>query len=199
MKDGELICAFEEERLNRVKHWAGLPFLSIKECLKHARIKIGDINNITINSNPYSNFKDKLLYTVNSKNFFFHINSFLKRQSKKLSIKDEMEKFFKKKIKAKILRYDHHLSHIASSYYLSGFKDATGISIDGFGDFCSMAISKCKGKKIDIVARTYYPNSLGVFYEGITQILGFNNYGDEYKVMGLSAYGKPKYQKKTQS
>ncbi len=196
MKDGELICAFEEERLNRVKHWAGLPFLSIKECLKHARIKIGDINNITINSNPYSNFKDKLLYTVNSKNFFFHINSFLKRQSKKLSIKDEMEKFFKKKIKAKILRYDHHLSHIASSYYLSGFKDATGISIDGFGDFCSMAISKCKGKKIDIVARTYYPNSLGVFYEGITQILGFNNYGDEYKVMGLSAYGKPKYQKK---
>jgi len=195
MKNGKLVCAFEEERLNRIKHWAGVPLLSINECLKYAKIKIEDIDTITINTNPYSNLKKKFLYTVNSKNLFFNISSFLKRQSKKYSIIDEIEKFYKRKIKAKILRYDHHLSHIASSYYLSGFNEATGISIDGFGDFCSLAISKCKGKNINIVARTFYPNSLGVFYEGITQILGFENYGDEYKVMGLSAYGKPKYQK----
>ena len=199
MKNGKLVCAFEEERLNRIKHWAGVPLLSINECLKHAKIKIDDIDIITINSNPYSNLKNKFLYTINSKNLFFNINSFLKRQSKKYSIKDEIEKFYKRKVKAKILRYDHHLSHIASSYYLSGFNEATGISIDGFGDFCSLAISKCKGKNINIVARTFYPNSLGVFYEGITQILGFEKYGDEYKVMGLSAYGKPKYQKKLEN
>ena len=199
MKDGKLICAFEEERLNRIKHWAGVPLLSINECLKHAEIKIEDINIITINSNPYSNLKNKFLYTVNSKNIFFNINSFLKRQSKKYSIIREIEKFFKRKIKAKLLRYDHHLSHIASSYYLSGFKEATGISIDGFGDFCSLAISRCKGKNIKVLARTFYPNSLGVFYEGITQILGFENYGDEYKVMGLSAYGKPIYQSKLEN
>ncbi len=199
MKDGKLICAFEEERLNRIKHWAGVPLLSINECLKHAEIKIDDINIITINSNPYSNLKNKFLYTVNSKNIFFNINSFLKRQSKKYSIIREIEKFFKRKIKAKLLRYDHHLSHIASSYYLSGFKEATGISIDGFGDFCSLAISRCKGKNIKVLARTFYPNSLGVFYEGITQILGFENYGDEYKVMGLSAYGKPIYQSKLEN
>ena len=166
---------------------------------KHAEIKIEDINIITINSNPYSNLKNKFLYTVNSKNIFFNINSFLKRQSKKYSIIREIEKFFKRKIKAKLLRYDHHLSHIASSYYLSGFKEATGISIDGFGDFCSLAISRCKGKNIKVLARTFYPNSLGVFYEGITQILGFENYGDEYKVMGLSAYGKPIYQSKLEN
>ncbi len=199
MKDGTLVCAFEEERLNRIKHWAGIPFLSIKECLNQEKIKIDDINNITVNSNPYSNLKEKFLYTVNSNNIFFNINSFLKRQSKKLSIKDEIEKLFKKKIKAKILRFDHHLSHIASSYYLSGFNEATGISIDGFGDFCSLAIAKCKGKNINIVARSYYPNSLGVFYEGITQVLGFKNYGDEYKVMGLSSYGNPVYQKKLEN
>ena len=199
MKDGKLICAFEEERLNRIKHWAGVPFLSINECLKHAEIQIDDINIITINSNPYSNLKNKFLYTVNSKNIFFNINSFLKRQSKKYSIIREIEKFFKRKIKAKLIRYDHHLSHIASSYYLSGFKEATGISIDGFGDFCSLAISRCKGKNIKVLARTFYPNSLGVFYEGITQILGFENYGDEYKVMGLSAYGKPIYQSKLEN
>ena len=199
MKNGKLVCAFEEERLNRIKHWAGAPLLSINECLKYAKIKIEDIDTISINSNPYSNLKNKFLYTVNSKNLFFNINSFLKRQSKKYSIIDEIEKFYKRKVKAKILRYDHHLSHIASSYYLSGFNEATGISIDGFGDFCSLAISKCKGKNINIVARTFYPNSLGVFYEGITQILGFENYGDEYKVMGLSAYGNPKYQKKLEN
>ena len=199
MKDGKLVCAFEEERLNRIKHWAGVPFLSINECLKHAEIKIDDIDTITINSNPYSNLKNKFLYTVSSKNIFFNINAFLKTQSKKYSIIEEIEKFFKKKIKAKLIRFDHHLSHIASSYYLSGFKEATGISIDGFGDFCSLAISKCKGKNIKVLARTFYPNSLGVFYEGITQILGFKNYGDEYKVMGLSAYGKPTYQNKLES
>ena len=62
-----------------------------------------------------------------------------------------------------------------------------------------MAISRCKGKNIKVLARTFYPNSLGVFYEGITQILGFENYGDEYKVMGLSAYGKPIYQSKLEN
>ena len=59
----------------------------------------------------------------------------------------------------------------------------------------SLAIASCKKNKIKILARTFYPNSLGVFYEGITQILGFKNYGDEYKVMGLSAYGKPIFKK----
>ena len=196
MKNGRLVCAYEEERLNRIKHWAGIPFKAINECLKYGKINLTDIKVITINSNPYSNIKEKILYTINSKNLINDATSFFKRQTKKLTIKNELEKHFKKKIKAKIIRYDHHLSHIASSYYLSGFKNATGISIDGFGDFCSLAIASCKNREIKILKRTFYPNSLGVFYEGITQVLGFNNYGDEYKVMGLSAYGKPIFKKK---
>ena len=173
MRDGKLICAFEEERLNRIKHWAGIPFRSISECLKYEKINLKDINVITVNSNPYSNIKEKIFYTINSKNLINDVSSFFKRQSKKLSLKKELEKYFKTSIKGKIIRYDHHLSHIASSYYLSGFKNATGISIDGFGDFCSLAIASCQNNKIEILARTFYPNSLGVFYEGITQILGF--------------------------
>ena len=196
MKNGRLVCAYEEERLNRIKHWAGIPFKAINECLKYGKINLTDIKVITINSNPYSNIKEKILYTINSKNLINDATSFFKRQTKKLTFKNELEKHFKKKIKAKIIRYDHHLSHIASSYYLSGFKNATGISIDGFGDFCSLAIASCKNREIKILKRTFYPNSLGVFYEGITQVLGFNNYGDEYKVMGLSAYGKPIFKKK---
>ena len=68
-----------------------------------------------------------------------------------------------------------------------------GLSVDGFGDFTSVAWAKCENGKIKIIDRIYFPNSLGIFYEAITQLLQFNNYGDEYKVMGLSAYGKPFY------
>ena len=67
MRDGKLICAFEEERLNRIKHWAGIPFRSISECLKYEKINLKDINVITVNSNPYSNIKEKIFYTINQK------------------------------------------------------------------------------------------------------------------------------------
>ena len=67
------------------------------------------------------------------------------------------------------------------------------MSIDGFGDFCSLCIAKCKEDKIEIIDKVFFPDSLGLFYEAFTQFIGFKNYGDEYKMMGLSSYGKPKY------
>jgi len=88
---------------------------------------------------------------------------------------------------------DHHISHIASAYYASGFDKAIGLSIDGFGDFTSLAIAECIGKEIKIKKKIHFPHSLGLFYEAVTQFLGFKSYGDEYKVMGLSSYGKPIY------
>ena len=94
MKNGRLVCAYEEERLNRVKHWAGIPFKAISECLKHEKINLIDIKFITVNSNPYSNLKEKLLYTFNSKNIINDATSFLKRQSKKLTLKNELERYF---------------------------------------------------------------------------------------------------------
>ena len=72
-------------------------------------------------------------------------------------------------------------------------KIADGLSIDGSGDFVTLAISECKNNKIKIKEKIYFPNSLGIFYHAMTQFLGFKNYGDEYKVMGLAAYGSPKY------
>ena len=67
------------------------------------------------------------------------------------------------------------------------------MSIDGFGDFCSLSIAKCNQANIKIIKKIYFPHSLGIFYEAITQLLGFQNYGDEYKVMGLSSYGDPEF------
>ena len=86
---------------------------------------------------------------------------------------------------------DHQLSHLASAYYPSGFSESMLLSIDGFGDFKSMASAIGKNGKIEILETKDTSQSLGIFYQVMTQFLGFSGAGDEYKLMGLSAYGKP--------
>ena len=81
---------------------------------------------------------------------------------------------------------EHHLAHIASAFYPSGFKKSNGLSIDGSGDFVTFAIAKCENNKIKIIKKNFFPHSLGIFYHGMTQFLGYLNYGDEYKLMGLA-------------
>ena len=77
--------------------------------------------------------------------------------------------------------------------FVSGFNSSVGLTIDGFGDFCSMEFYFYNSNNIKKIKKVLFPHSLGIFYQAITQYLGFNNYGDEYKVMGLASYGKPKY------
>ena len=96
-------------------------------------------------------------------------------------------------LKNKILFFDHHLCHAASSVYASGFESTNYATIDGFGDFVSTTIGKFKYDKFFKLNEVQFPHSLGIFYTAITQFLGFENYGDEYKVMGLASYGKPIY------
>ena len=196
IKNGKLLFAIEEERINRVKHWAGLPYLSINACLENTNIDLSEITDIAINSNPLSNLGHKVSYFI--KNYLFGEKKFeiIKRLNKKLNLKKSINNYFYPKNfsnKVKVHFIDHHISHIASAFYPSGYKKAVGLSIDGFGDFCSVSIAKCSDGEIDIVKKEFFPNSLGVFYETFTQLMGFKNYGDEYKIMGLSSYGKPKY------
>ncbi len=196
IKDGDLLFAIEEERINRIKHWAGLPISSIEEALKFTNIEIEQITDISINTNPLSNINQKILYFL--KNYLFGKKKIeiLKRLKKKIDLKNDLKKhFLSKKLNRnlKIHYIDHHLSHIASAFYPSNFDDAAGLSIDGFGDFASVCIAKCEKDNIKILKKYLFPHSLGVFYESFTQLIGFKNYGDEYKMMGLSSYGKPKY------
>ncbi len=194
--DGKLIFAIEEERINREKHWAGLPVKSINECLKFSQIDLKDITDIAINTNPLSNINSKLIYFL--KNYLFGKKKYeiVKRLSKKINLKKDINKFFFPKNLSKNVKIhyvDHHLSHISSAFYPSGFTKAIGLSVDGFGDFCSLSITKCENNSLKIYKKYLFPHSLGVFYEALTQFIGFKNYGDEYKMMGLSSYGKPKY------
>ena len=196
IKNGELLFAIEEERINRIKHWAGLPCASIDACLKYTNIDLSDVTDIAINTNPLSNLHRKMIYFV--KNYLFGKKKFeiADKLKKKLTLKKDINNFFNPKSLSKKINIhyiDHHISHIASAFYPSKFKKAVGLSIDGFGDFCSISIAKCENEKIDIIKKIFFPDSLGVFYESFTQLIGFKNYGDEYKMMGLSSYGEPKY------
>ena len=99
----------------------------------------------------------------------------------------------KDRITAQIHHIEHHRAHLASTFYVSPFETAAVASVDGFGDFISTMIGQGEGTKIEIFDRVTFPHSLGLFYLAMTQYLGFPNYGDEYKIMGLAACGKPKY------
>jgi carbamoyltransferase len=193
-KDGELIAAIEEERIRRVKHWAGFPIESIKFCLKECGISIMDIDYITISRDPSANIYKKVTHSLKNAVSFKVLKDRLKNTRKVNSIKQELSNAFSIKeseIKAEVHNIEHHRAHMASAFFASPFKESAILSIDGFGDFTSTMTGVGKGKRIEVLDSVIYPHSVGVFYTAFTQYLGFENYGDEYKVMGLSPYGKP--------
>jgi len=198
LKDGIVICAAEEERFRRIKHWAGFPSQAILFCLEDAGITISEIDHVTISRDPRANFYKKVLHSLR---YTISISTILDRfmNSKKVSsIKGELSCIFGVKesdIKAKIHNIEHHRCHIASSFFASRFEKSAILSIDGFGDFTSTMSAIGNGNSFEVLNAVNYPHSLGVFYTTVTQFLGFPNYGDEYKVMGLAPYGEPKYLK----
>ncbi len=193
-KNGKLIAAAEEERFSRIKHTSSFPINSINFCLNEAKIDISDLDIITINSNPFSSIDKKILFTLkNLKRYVLALKS-LSNIKQKLTIKKLISLNFQKKFKGKIVYLDHHLSHIASSSFFSNFEESVNLSIDGFGDFASAGWGTSNNSSISIDKKILFPHSMGIFYQAITQFLGFKNYGDEYKVMGLSSYGNPNFE-----
>ncbi len=194
LKDGVVVCATEEERFRRIKHWAGFPKEAIKFCLQDQGISIDQVDYITISRNPKANFYKKLAYVFSNPSQFSFVLDRLINTNRINSIQDELSSLFNissSLLKSKIFNIEHHRSHIASSFFASPFKHAAILSIDGFGDFTSTMTAVGNGNQFDVLGEINYPHSLGVFYTTLTQFLGFSNYGDEYKVMGLAPYGKP--------
>jgi carbamoyltransferase len=193
-KDGHLIGAAEEERFRRIKHWAGFPSEAIKWCLLEAGINLEDVNHIAINQNTNTNLKKKIIFTLkNPPNLKMLLDRFQVKR-KRLSIKDYLSKEFpNSKFKGFIHSVEHHIAHLSSAFHVSPFNEAVVISVDGFGDFASTAWGVGQGTRINLEDRIYFPHSLGIFYQAITQFIGFGNYGDEYKLMGLAPYGYPTY------
>jgi len=192
--DGKVIIAIEEERLRRVKHWAGYPDKSIQECLDEVGLLIDDIDCIAINRNPNVHLTGKLLFALKSRPSLGNIISRIRSRKEVGNIPALISKQFsvdKASIEKKIYPVEHHLAHLSSTFFTSPFKDSVLLSIDGFGDFVSTMWGFGKENQIKTDDYVGFPHSLGLLYSSITQYLGFWKYGDEYKVMGMAAYGKP--------
>ena len=192
--DGKVVAAAEEERFRRIKHWAGFPSEAIGWCLEANNLILADIDVIAINQDSRANLSRRLWYTLTSRPSPKLIIEKLRTRGKRRSILDHFNQAFSgPKVQSEVVSVEHHLAHLASAYYPSDFDDAWAVSIDGFGDFASGAWGYGAGNNLDVQSRVLFPHSMGAFYQAFTQYLGFPNYGDEYKVMGLAPYGKPKH------
>jgi carbamoyltransferase len=191
--DGKLVAAAEEERFRRIKHWAGLPTEAIRYCLDSSGVAITDVEVIAINRNPSANALRKALFAFARKPSLSIIRDRLRNATKVHNVLRDIAMSLNiapEVIHARIENVEHHLAHLGSAFFVSPFREAAVISVDGFGDFVSTMWGIGKESKIQIEDQTYFPHSLGLFYLAVTQYLGFPNYGDEYKVMGLGPYGQ---------
>ena len=192
--DGQLVAAAEEERFRRIKHWAGFPSLAIDYCLKYAGITLSGVSAIAVNTDPKTARGQRLLYAIKKRPSLGLIVEKIKMRHARLGVVEHLKNSFPGQLfSGQIIPIEHHLAHLASAFYCSPFEKALAVSVDGMGDFASGAFGVGNGVRLSIDEHVYFPHSLGIFYQAMTQFLGFMNYGDEYKVMGLAPYGKPVY------
>jgi len=190
--DGNLAMAVEEERYNRIKHWAGLPVQAAAACISYTGIE--RIGHIAISRDPRAHLFSKIMRTAARPSSWGQAAN---RASNGISLtrtKSELERAGLPGIsKARFHFVEHHRAHMASAFFASPFEEAAVVSVDGFGDFSSVMWGVGKGNKFEVKGGVRFPHSLGLFYTAFTQFLGFPHYGDEYKMMGLSTYGEPRY------
>ncbi len=204
IENGKLISFIEEERLNRERHSAAFPELSIKYLLKQHNKTLDDINYVTICWKPGLEIISNFVNVI--KNFPKSLNlikagatqneiSLVSRLKKQFNLKDQFKKSgFKLNKKTKIIEIEHHIGHAASAFLVSEFEESAIITWDGRGENTSVLLSKGSGNQITKLKEIKIPESLGIFYSAMTTYVGFKLF-DEGKTMGLSAFGTDKYLK----
>jgi carbamoyltransferase len=191
--DGQLVAAAEEERFNRVKYAAGFPARAVRYCLQAAGVTLGEVDHVAVPRNPWARMGSKALYALRLPRFALDRSRALVRFA---GLRDELARACEvdpAAIRARWHRVEHHRAHLASTFFVSPFEEAAVLSADGLGDFASTMWATGRGHRLEIHGAVEFPHSLGLYYTAITQYLGFWKYGDEYKVMGLAAYGEPAY------
>lgn len=188
-----VLAAIAEERLNRKKHCAGFPRLAVQEVLRIAGASLSDVTDIAVARDPRANLAGKAAFVAR------HPVQTLPRALDRLRVHREVSSTADlvaeamgasgSAVRADFHQVEHHVAHASSAFYCSPFERATGITADGAGDFATALIANCEGTRIEVRRRTLWPHSPGVFYTALTQLIGFDRFGEEYKVMGLSAYG----------
>jgi carbamoyltransferase len=197
LRDGEVVFAAAEERFSRVKKDNSFPRRAIQAALDSAGIRVADLDAVafgwnrpgltplhTLRSALTGRIQPSLRYTAGSLyglvGELYHGNGL-----------GALRWWFGHLPKERIYHIDHHEAHAWSTYALSGFDDALVLVMDGRGAFQASTIYHGRGGALKRLRVYPWPNSIGAFYEGFTDLLGFERHSDEWKVMGLAAYGRP--------
>lgn len=195
---GEIIAAAQEERFTREKHTADFPANAIRYCLEEAGLEIDELDAVVFYDKPLLKM-ERLLETYYAfaprglKSFLKAIPVWLNEKLflKKLIFDNLKEVGIYDRKKIKLLFAEHHLSHAASAFFTSPYKNAAILTIDGVGEWCTASIGLGDGNKITIIKELEFPHSVGLFYSAFTYYLGFKVNSGEYKLMGLAPYGNP--------
>ncbi len=186
-RDGRFAFAIEEERLNRIKHWAGFPALGCEACL--GGVDRTDVLHVAIGRDTNANIWRKLAWVAGHPSALRHA---LSRYRNRVAVAGLPQQLSALGLSPARLQFDeHNRAHLASAFLASPFDEAAVVSIEGFGDFSSAMWGTGRGNRIEVQGAVRFPHSLGIFYSAFNQILGFPHYGDEYKILGLAAYGSP--------
>src|SRR6202789_3012856 len=197
--DGRLIAAVAEERLGRrLKHDPNFPSLAIRAVLAAGNVGAKDLTHIAIPHDANTNLQAKARYVL--ANPIASVGAIVENRRRRRSEQGLAAQvaaaydLSPDALRATVVPVEHHLAHIASAYYCSPFESLTaGFSFDASGDFVSAMAARCEGTKIEILKRVFLPDSLGFFYTAACQFIGFDGFGEEYKVMGLAPYGEDRY------
>lgn len=200
IKDGEIIAAAQEERFTRIKHDKSFPSYSIQYCLREADIQASELTDVVFYEKPFTKF-ERLIETYLAfaprgfKSFKYFMPIWVKD---KLFQKNDLIQQLRKiddnvEWKEKILFSEHHLSHAASAFYPSQFKNAAVLTLDGVGEWATTSLAIGRDNKLDVIKEIFFPHSIGLLYSAFTYYVGFKVNSGEYKMMGLAPYGTPRY------
>jgi carbamoyltransferase len=198
--DGRIAAAAQEERFTRKKQDARFPANAIAYCLAEGGCKLDNIDYVVFYEKPFLKF-ERLLETYVAfaprgyKSFAMAIPLWMREKLfQKDIIRRELQKLAPEFDWAnRLLFTEHHMSHAASAFYASPFREAAVLTMDGVGEWCTTSSAVGRGKDLTILNELHFPHSLGLLYSAFTYYTGFKVNSGEYKLMGLAPYGQPKY------
>lgn len=201
LKDGCIIAAIEEEKLERVKHigmgqCGGLPYQAIRFCLERAGIEIEDVNYVAYYLKPWRFLHRQFHFNTRRArygltDFIAHNVAGVNELHERLRTQHLIKRLLSES--SKVVTVDHQLAHAASSFFPSGFDRAAILVLGGMGDFVTIATGVGQGQEIRLLDRIEFPTSLGWIYSLVTQYLGFRPNGEEHKTQWLSVTGEPEF------
>ena len=192
--DGRFVAGVEEERFRRIKHWAGFPEHALRWCAAEANGGgLDGVAALAVSRQPRAYLLRKAALALSHPRSLPRAIPRARNLAQVGTLESRIARAFGVASAPRLHPVEHHLAHIASAFFCSPFEEAMCLSVDGFGDFVSTMSAVGRGNRLEVLDRVHFPHSLGLLYTAVTQYLGFPGFGDEYKLMGLAAYGEPRH------